>query len=139
MINCEIELILTWSKNCALADMTLGSGGNNNDLAAIVAPAGLEFQITDTKLYVPVVTLSKESDKKLSEQSKLWFKRTVTWKKSVSQTTILSHNNNFNYLINPTFAKVNRIFVLPFKRIENNNVKKDHRYFFHIIMYQTWI
>ena len=65
LINCEIELILTWSKNCALADMTVGSGGNNNDLAAIVAPAGLEFQITDTKLYVPVVTLSTENDKKL--------------------------------------------------------------------------
>ena len=65
LINCEIELILTWSKNCALAEMTVGSGGNNNDLAAIVAPVGLEFQITDTKLYVPVVTLSTENDKKL--------------------------------------------------------------------------
>ena len=70
LINCEIELILTWSKNCALADMTVGSGGNNNDLAAIVAPAGLEFQITDTKLYVPVVTLSTENDKKTLEQLK---------------------------------------------------------------------
>ena len=77
LINCEIELILTWSKNCALADMTVGSGGNNNDLAAIVAPAGLEFQITDTKLYVPVVTLSKKNDKKLLQELKSGFKRTV--------------------------------------------------------------
>ena len=48
--NCEVELILTWTKNCALADMTVA----NNP------PTGLEFQIT--KLYNPVVTLSKEND-----------------------------------------------------------------------------
>ena len=55
LVNCEVELILTWTKNCALADMTVA----NNP------PTGLEFQITDTKLYVPVVTLSKENDVKL--------------------------------------------------------------------------
>ena len=136
MINCEIELILTWSKNCALAEMTVGSGGNNNDLAAIVAPAGLEFQITDTKLYVPVVTLSKENDKKLLEQLKSGFKRTVKWNKYRSQMTVQSNNNNLNYLIDPTFTKVNRLFVLSFERIEENNVKKDHRDFFHATMYQ---
>ena len=136
LINCEIELILTWSKNCALADMTVGSGGNNNDLAAIVAPAGLEFQITDTKLYVPVVTLSKENDKKLLEQLKSGFKRTVKWNKYRSQMTVQSNNNNLNYLIDPAFTKVNRLFVLSFERIEENNVKKDHRDFFHATMYQ---
>ena len=57
MITCERELVLTWSKNCALADMTARAAGNNNDPPAIVAPTGLEFQITDTKLHVPVVTL----------------------------------------------------------------------------------
>ena len=64
MINCETELILTWSKNCALPDMTVRAVGNNNDSAAIVAPTGLEFQTTNTKLHVPVVTLSKENEKK---------------------------------------------------------------------------
>ena len=63
MINCETELILTWSKNCALADMTVRAAGNNNDPPIIVAPAGLEFQITGTTLYVPVITLSKENDR----------------------------------------------------------------------------
>ena len=48
--------------------MTARAVGNNNDPPAIVAPIGLEFQITDTKLYIPVVTLSKENDKKLLEQ-----------------------------------------------------------------------
>ena len=44
-------------------------------------PTGLEFQITDTKLCVPAVTLSKENDKKLLEQLKSGFKRTVKWNK----------------------------------------------------------
>ena len=57
MINCERELILTWSKNCALADMTARAAGNDNDPPAIAAPTGLEFQITGTKWHVLVVTL----------------------------------------------------------------------------------
>ena len=57
MINCEIELILTWSKYCVLADMT----ATNNP------PTGLEFQITGTKLYVPGVTLSKENEKEMKK------------------------------------------------------------------------
>ena len=59
LINCEVELILTWSKSCILTDMTTrdAEGGN----PAIVAPSGAKFKITDTKLYVPVVTLSNEN------------------------------------------------------------------------------
>ena len=69
LINCEIELILTWSKICTLANMT----------AANNPPTKLEFQKTDTKFYVPVVTLSKESDKKLLKQLISGLKRTVKW------------------------------------------------------------
>ena len=58
LINCEIELILTWWKNCVLADMTRRNAQGDNP--AIVPPRGLEFKITDTKLYVPVVTLKKK-------------------------------------------------------------------------------
>ena len=79
LINCEIELILTWSKNCVLVDMTVRAAVNNNDPPAIVAPTGLEFQTTGTN--VPVVTSSKENDKKLLEQLKSGFKRTVKWNK----------------------------------------------------------
>ena len=60
LINCEIELILTWSKNCVLTDMTRRNAQGNNP--AIFAPTELELKVKDTKLYVPVVTLSKESD-----------------------------------------------------------------------------
>ena len=41
--------------------------------------------------------------------------------------TVQSNNNNLNYLIDPTFTKVNRSFVLSFERIEQDNVKKGHR------------
>ena len=64
LINCEIELILTWYKNCALASMTVRAVGNKNVPPAIVAATGLEFQITKTKLYVPVVTLPKKKNGK---------------------------------------------------------------------------
>ena len=69
--NCEVELILTWSKICVLADITVNATVN----PAIVAPLELKFKITDTKLYVPIVTLSKENDIKLLEQSKTGFKK----------------------------------------------------------------
>ena len=113
LINCEVELILTWSKNCVLADMTVA----NNP------PTGLEFQITDTKLYVPVVTLSKENDIKLLEQLKSEFKRTIKWNKYRSQMIIQPQNNNLNYLIDPAFTNFNILFVLSFTR--NNNT--DYR------------
>ena len=79
-------------------------------------------------MYVPVVTLPKENDTKFLEQLKLGFRRIVKWNKYRSQITVQSNNNNLNYLIDPTFAKVNRLFVLPFERIaEENNTIKDHR------------
>ena len=57
LINCEVELILSFSKNCAFADMTTRDAQGSNP--AVVAPSGATFKITDTKLYIPVVTLSK--------------------------------------------------------------------------------
>ena len=61
LINCEVELIFTWSKNCVLADMTVNADAD----LAIVAPSGATFNTKEAKLYVPVVTLSKENDLKL--------------------------------------------------------------------------
>ena len=89
------------------------------DNPAIVAPSGAAFKITDTKLYVPVVSLSKENDTKLLEQLKTGFKRTIKWSKYRSQMTVQPENNKLNYLIDPKFTNVNRLFVLSFTR---NNV-----------------
>ena len=71
-------------------------------IPAITAPTALEFQIKDAKLYVSVVAFSKENDKKLLEQLKSAFKRTVKWNKYRSQMTVQSNNNNLNYLIDST-------------------------------------
>ena len=79
---------------------------------ATVAPSGATFKISDTKLYVSVVTLSKENDKKLLEKLKSGFKKTIKWNKYRSQMTIQNNNNNLNYLIDSAFTNVNRLFVL---------------------------
>ena len=63
LINCEINLILTWSKDCLITNST-GEG---------------KFAITETKLYVPVVTLSTKDNKKLLQQLKSGFKKTINW------------------------------------------------------------
>ena len=123
LINCEVEIILTWTKSCVLADMKVDADAD----PAIVAPSGATFKITDTKLYVPVVTLSKENDMKLLEKLKSGFKKTIKWNKCRSQMTIQNNNNNINYLIDPTFTNVNRLFVLSDGRIEEDNEEKDYR------------
>ena len=92
--------------------MTAKDAEGNNP--AIVAPVELTFEITNTKIYVSVVTLSKENDAKLLEQLKLGFKRTIKWNKYRSSMTIQPQNINVSYLIDPTFTNVNRLFTLPF-------------------------
>ena len=89
-------------------------------------PENATFKITDTKLYVPVITLSKENEIKLLENLKSGFKRTIKWKKYRSQMSAQSNNNNLNYLTDPTFSNVNRLFVLSFQRIEEDDIKKDY-------------
>ena len=104
--------------------MTVNAGAN----PSIVPPSGATFKITDTKLYVPVVTLSKQNDTKLLEKLKLGLKRTIKWNTWRSQITIQPENNNLNYLIDPIFTNVNRLFVLWFQRIAGeNNTTKDYR------------
>ena len=118
LINCEVELILTWFKNCVLIDKLTREADYAVDpnVYEIDNPENAIFEIKDTELYVPVVTLSKENDTKLLEQLKSGFKRTIKWKKYRSQTTIQHQNNNLNCLIDPTFMNVNRLLVLSFPK-----------------------
>ena len=70
LINCEVPLTLTWCENCVLTDVTTQTARNANPKPdhpveareRIDAPKNATFQITDTKLYVPVVTLSTKDD-----------------------------------------------------------------------------
>ena len=128
LINYEVELILTLFKNYVLIDKLARDANFGADpiVHKIDNPESATFQIIDTKLYVPVVTLSKENDIKLLEKLKSGFKRTIKWNKYRSQMTIQNNNNNLSYLIDPTFTIVHRLFVLSIERIEDN-IKKDYR------------
>ena len=126
LTNCKVELILTWSKNCVLTDMT--TRNQQDDNPAIVASSGAKFKIADTKLYVLVVILSKENDTKLLEQLNSGFKRTIKWNKYRSEKTIQPQNNNLNSLIDPSFTNFNILFVLSFQRVAGENkTTKDYR------------
>ena len=79
LINCERNLILTWSKKCDLTDIIIEAADPNADppIPAVNALENATFQLKDTALYAPVVTLSTEDDNKLLEQLKTGFKRTI--------------------------------------------------------------
>ena len=116
---------MDWFKNCVLIDkLTRDADYNANPIIYEIDIA--IFQITDTKLYVPVASLSEENDIKLLEQLKSEFKRTIKRNNYKSQMTIQPQNNNLNYLVDPTFTNVNRLFVLSFPR--NNNTDSRNTY-----------
>ena len=73
------------------------------------------FQITDTKLYVLVVTLSTRENIKFLKQLESGFKRIINWNKYLPKTTNQARNRYLDYLIDPSFQGVNRLFVLSFK------------------------
>ena len=127
MINCEISLTLTWDKNCVITSLenrlVTAAQGNNPEVRDD-SPTGTTFKITDCKLCVPAVTLSKGDDNKLSSQLKSGFKRVIAWNKYLSQVSDQSINNNLNFLIDPTFTNVSRLFVLSFK---NDAANRDNR------------
>ena len=73
LVNCKIDLELTWHKGCMIS----------NAIAA--ANHVVSFMITDTKLYVPVVTLSTKDNTNLTKQLNEGFKRTIYWNQYVSK------------------------------------------------------
>ena len=102
LINCEVNLIFTWSKDCVIVSTN-------------VADQNAKFAITDTKLYVPEITLSQQDNEKLLRQLKSRFKRVTNWNKYSSKPELLAENPNLNHLVEPSFQGVNRLFVLAFK------------------------
>ena len=102
LINCEVNFVLTWSANCVI-------------IYTNVANQIPTFTITETNLYVPVVTLSTQDNAKLLPQLKSDFKRTISWNKYLSKPELLPQNPNLNHLVEPNFQGVNRLFVLAFE------------------------
>ena len=104
------------SKNCVLADMT---AANN----------------PPTRLYVPLVTFSKENDKNFLEQLISGYKRTVKWNIYRAQMTFHPQNNNLNYLIDPTFIGVLTDYLFcHLKELKKTMLKKIIEILFHTIM-----
>ena len=89
---------------------------DNNNLTDI------SFKTRSTKLYVPVVTLPIDNNVEFFENLKQGFKGTVSWNNR-SEVTTQTKNNNLDYMIEPTFRNINRLFVLLFKNDDNNPIR----------------
>ena len=114
LINCEVNLILTWSSTCVL----ISTNAQNQNA---------KFAITHTKRYVPVVILSTQENTKFLQQLKSGFKGVINWNKYLSKPELLAQNPNLNHLIEPSFQGVNRLFVLAF---ENDDLRTSYdRYY----------
>ena len=84
LINCKVNLILTWSKDCVITNFE----------------GEAKLAITETKLYVPVVTLSTQDNAKLLQRLKSGFKRIISWNKYQSCPKTYAKNRYLNHLIN---------------------------------------
>ena len=98
LINCEINLILAWSEICVI-------------VSADVANQNATFVISDTKLCVPVVTLSPQNNSKLLQQLKSGLKRIISWNQFLSKLELLTQNPNLYHSVEPNFQGANRLFV----------------------------
>ena len=115
LINCKVNLILTWSENCVIVSIN-------------VANQNATFTITETKLNVHVVTLSTQDNAKLLTQLKSSFKRTTNWNKYLSKPELLAQNLNLNHLVEPLFQGINMLFVLAFENDTQRTSNKRYNF-----------
>ena len=112
LINCEVNLILTWSPDCVIIYTNV-----TNQIPTFVIP--------EATLYVPVVTLSTQDNAKLLTQIKSGFKRAISCNKYLSKLELLRRNPNLNHLVEPSFQGVNRLLVLAFENaVERTSNKR---------------
>ena len=106
-MNCEINLILTWSEDYLISSAT----------------GETKFEITNRKLYDLVVTLSTQDNAKLLQQLKSGFKTTINWNKHQRKVSREGVSQYLDFLIDPSVQGVNTLFVLSF---ENECDRKVH-------------
>ena len=120
LINCKIKLNLTWKKECVLSTLDDDAGNPENNAV---------FIINDTKMYVPVVTLSKEDNKDFIEKQNKGFQRSIY--RNEYKTKEINENadaNVFKYInLDPSFQGVNRIFVAAYNRVDGQPNRDDQR------------
>ena len=110
LINCEVNHILTWSKDCVITN----------------SEGEAKFAINETKLYVSVVTLSTQDIAKLLKQLRSSFKRIINWNKYESSPKKYAQNRYLNHLINPSLQGVNKLFVLSFENEDQRKSQENH-------------
>ena len=115
-INCKIKLNLTWKKECVLS---------TNDGETV-------FIINDTKLYLPVVTLSKEDNKDFIEQQNKGFQRSIYWNEyKTKEINEDADDNVFKYIIlDPSFQGVNRLFVMAYNRANGQPTRNGQQKYY---------
>ena len=116
LINCKIKLNLTWKKECVLS----------------TAAADAVFIINDTKLYVRVVTLSKEDNKDFIEQQNKGFQRSIYWNEYKTKEIYENADANvFKYInLDPSFQGVNRLFVMAYNRANNQPTRNGQQKYY---------
>ena len=116
LINCKIKLNLTWKKECVLS--------TDADNAV--------FIVNDTKMYVPVVTLSKEDNKDFIEQQNKGFQRSIYWNEyKTKEVNENADANVFKYInLDPSFQGVNRLFVAAYNRVDGQPNRDNQRKFY---------
>ena len=106
LVNCKIDLELTWHKDCMVSSANAAAG------------QVVSFMITNTKLYVPVVTLSTEDNTNLTKQLSEGFKRSIYWNQYVFKPfpeTPHKKTGITRFALDAVFQGVNRLFVLVFE------------------------
>ena len=116
LINCKIKLNLTWKKECVLS----------TDAGDAV------FIINDTKMYVPVVTLSKEDNKDFIEQQNKGFQRSIYWNEyTTKEINENADANVFKYInLDPSFQGVNRLFVMTYNRADGQPTRNRQQKYY---------
>ena len=116
LINCKIKLNLTWKKECVLA----------------TGASEAVFIINDTKLYVPVATLSKEDNKDFIEQQNKGFQRSIYWNEyKTKEINEDADANVFKYInLDPSFQGVNRLFVMAYNRANGQPTRNGQRKYY---------
>ena len=112
LVNCKIDLELTWHKDCIISSVDAAAG------------QVVSFMITNTKLYVPIVTLSTKDNNNLTKQLNDGFKRSIYWNQCVSKPfpeTPHKKTGITRFALDAAFQGVNRLFVLAFEDTRVND------------------
>ena len=116
LINCKVKLNLSWKKECVLSNQA----------------GDAVFIINDTKLYVPVVILSKEDNKDFIEQQNKGFQRCIYWNEYKTKVqTKIADANVFKYInLDPSFQGVNRLFVMTYNAANGEPTRDGRRKYY---------